>query len=84
MAVKACTKKPIETQYICRLSERDEKDLSGSNLIVTPNIPILVFPLETKRGSQTEELTQLAVLFSHSIIVKLITSQYRVKFIALL
>src|SRR4051812_33735773 len=52
VAAAACTRQPIETRYNWRLSERGKKDLFGTSLILTPNKPILVFPLETKRGSQ--------------------------------
>ena len=51
-AAAACTKQPIETRYNWRLSERGEKDLSGTSVILTPNKPILVFPLDTNRESQ--------------------------------
>src|SRR3954466_12195466 len=43
-AAAARTKQPIETRHNWRLSERDKIDLSGSNLKLTPNKPILVFP----------------------------------------
>ena len=57
------TKQPIETRNNWRLSERDKKDLFGSNLKLTPNKPILVFPPRDQTRKSTEELTQLAVLF---------------------
>src|SRR3954470_18901751 len=43
-AAAARTKQPIETRYNWRQSERGKIDLSGSNVKLTPNIPILVFP----------------------------------------
>src|SRR3954470_5716042 len=43
-AAAACTKKPIETQYNWRQTERGKKDLFGTNLILPPIKPILVFP----------------------------------------
>src|SRR3954465_8671600 len=51
-AAAACTKQPIETRYNWRLSERGKKDLVGTNLILTPNKPILAFPLDTNREGQ--------------------------------
>src|SRR3954469_10455251 len=51
-AAAACTKQPIETRYNWGKSERGKKDLFGTNLILTPNKPILVFPLDSNRESQ--------------------------------
>src|SRR3954468_19411923 len=62
-AAAACTKQPIETRYNWRQLERGKNDLSGSNLKLTPNKPILVFPPRDQTRKSTEELTQLAVLF---------------------
>src|SRR3954462_1025370 len=62
-AAAACTKQPIETRYNWRQSERGKKDLFGTNLILPPIKPILVFPPRDQSRKSTEELTQLAVLF---------------------
>src|SRR3954464_6029964 len=62
-AAAACTRQPIETRYNWRLSERGKKDLFGTNLILTPNKPILVFPPRDQTRKSTEELTRLAILF---------------------
>src|SRR3954466_6906011 len=61
-AAAASTKQPIETRYNWRLSERGEKDLFGSNLVLPTNKPILAFPPRDQTRKSTEELTQLTVL----------------------
>ena len=66
------TKQPIETQYNWWLSERDKKDLFGSNLKLSPSIPILVFP-PRDQTRKVNRGTHTVGSFIHSVIVAAIT-----------
>ena len=68
------TKQPIETRYNWRLLERDKKDLFGSNLKLTPNKPILVFP-PRDQTRKSDQGTPTVGSFIHSVIVAALTSQ---------